>query len=615
MRDWETKRSNEISENIMVTHIVSLLLFFMILVSFFNYAPAFYSHFYLAVISEIAFCIIAAVYVARKLLAKYTFMDQPRIDEILLLAITLPGTFAFLWYSNGFLAAKMLLIVPAIITAIAFGQTVGVVEAMLSCGLLFLMDYLLHGGVPAEAFQANLIVTGVATLMAWLVGGLIVVERDTQRELLKLADYDTLTGLINYRYLQEKLAVSLRETAAGASPLSLALLDVNQLNYYNHVYGYQKGDEILEVCGRLLQEQAREPCYAARYGDDEFMLVLPGQDQPAARSTVGGIAARLVRQATALLLEDHSADTWKDFTIATGLACSPDDGEAVLPLIRAAEEDLTRHKYSKTDYMYQSIISDISTLPMRESFPTLHTFIALINAKDQYTFGHAERVIAYALSLGERLRLSEYELDLLRFAAYLHDIGKIEIDQAILTKTGDLDSEEWAIMKSHPLRGSELLKPITSYLPLVPAIRSHHENWDGSGYPDGLRGVDISLMGRILRIADSFDVMTTSRPYRAAMSMEEACAELRAHAGTWYDPEFVYMFLDIVKVSTSLPAEHGVEAGGQKKKKKKIPARTQTLTMSRPNPVQLRSRSTHRLRPEKRGGHCRLGTAGALCIW
>ena len=548
MRDWETKRANEISENTLVTHIISLLIFLMIIFDFFGAPSGQRMQIqYQSTFIFIIFCLGIAVYIARKLLTKFTFMDQPRIDEVLLLAITLPVTFAFLWFSRGFIAAKMLLIVPAIITAIAFGQTVGVVEALLSCGSLFLMDYLLHGSVPAEAFQANLIVTGVATLMAWLVGGLIGVERDTQRELLKLADYDPLTGLINYRYFQEKLAVSLREATAGGSPLSLALLDINQLNYYNQVYGYQKGDAILEAVGRLLLSEVQGPCYAARYGNDEFMLVLPGQDKATARSSAGEIAARLAARAAALLPSDRDAGPWKDFTVATGLACCPDDGQDVLPLIRKAEEDLARAKYSKSDYMYHSIISDISTLPMRESFPTLHTFVAIINAKDHYTYGHAERVIAYALSLGETLRLDEYQMNLLRFACYLHDIGKLEIDSEILNKAGDLSSEEWEIMRSHPLRGSELIKPITSYRPLVPAIRSHHENWDGSGYPDGLRGVDIPLLARILRIADSFDAMTTNRPHRPAMTLDETCAELKAHAGTWYDPEYVYMFVDIVK--------------------------------------------------------------------
>jgi diguanylate cyclase (GGDEF)-like protein len=549
MRDWEARRSREISENILVTHIVSLLLFLMILLSFFNYSSyvPVSSNFYPVAIIGLVFFIIAAVYVARKLLTRFAFLDLPKLDEILLLVVILPIAFAFLWYSKGFIGGKVLLIVPAIITAIAFGQVAGVGEALLSCGLLFLLDYILHGTIPAGVFQANLIITGVTTLMAWVVGGLIEVERRTQQELLKLADYDPLTGLINYRFLQERLAVSLRQAVAGAYPLSLALLDIDQLNYYNQVYGYQKGDEILRVIGGLLQEEAREPCYAARYGSDEFMLVLPGQDKPAARRIAGGITEKLVRQATAALLANRSTASWRDFTISAGLACCPDGGDAVLPLIRSAEDDLLRARYSKADYMYHSVVSEISTLSIRDAFPTLHTFITLINSKDRYTHGHSERAIAYSLSLGDRLGLTEFEMDMLRFAAYLHDIGKIEIDNAILNKAEDLEMAEWEVMRNHPVHGSELLKPLVAYLPLVPIIRSHHENYDGSGYPDGLLGEDIPLLARIIRIADSFDAMTTCRPYRRAMILDEACAELKAYAGSRYDTQLVYMFLDIVK--------------------------------------------------------------------
>ena len=291
MRDWETKRADEISENILVTHIISLLIFRDDHLQFFRF-PA----------GTANTDPIPGIYHIYHLLPGYRSFTSPAsccpgspsstspsIDEILLLVVILPVTFAFLWYSKGFIGGKVLLIIPAIITAIAFGKAAGVGEALLSCGLLFLLDYVLHGrSIPADVFQANLIITGVTTLMAWLVGGLIEVERGTQRELLKLADYDPLTGLINYRFLQEKLAVSLRQAVAGAHPLSLALLDIDQLNYYNQVYGYQKGDEILRIIGGLLQEEVREPCYAARYGSDEFMLVLPGQEKPAARRIARG---------------------------------------------------------------------------------------------------------------------------------------------------------------------------------------------------------------------------------------------------------------------------------------------------------------------------------------
>ncbi|MGD0621819.1 MAG: diguanylate cyclase [Thermacetogeniaceae bacterium] len=548
MRDWETKRANEISENILVTHIISLLIFMMIIFSLFGAPLGQQIQIqYQTTIILIIFCLGIVIYIARKLLARFTFMDQPRIDEILLLAITLPITFGFFWYSKGFIGGTVLLIIPAIITAIAFGKVAGVGEALLSCGLLFLLDHILYGTIPAGAFQANLIITGVTTLMAWVVGGLIEVERRTQQELLKLADYDPLTGLINYRFLQERLAVSLRQAVAGAYPLSLALLDIDQLNYYNQVYGYQKGDEILRVIGGLLQEEVREPCYAARYGSDEFMLVLPGQDKPSARRIAGGITEKLVRQATATLLENRSTASWRDFTISTGLACCPDGGNAVLQLIRSAEDDLFRVRYSKADYMYHSVVSEISTLSVRDAFPTLHTFITMINYKDRYTHGHSERVIAYSLAIGDRLGLTEFEMDILRFSAYLHDIGKIEIDNSILNKAEDLEGDEWDFMMNHPIHGSELLKPLVAYLPLVPIIRSHHENYDGSGYPDGRRGEDIPLLARIIRIADSFDAMTTCRPYRRAMILDEACAELKAYAGSRYDTQLVYMFLDIVK--------------------------------------------------------------------
>jgi diguanylate cyclase (GGDEF)-like protein/putative nucleotidyltransferase with HDIG domain len=550
MRDWEARRASEISENILVTNIVSLLIFVMVLFGFHNF-----SNYSLTLPQGVSvdsvlliLCAIVAGYTARKLLARFTLLDQPRLDEVLLLVIILPVTFAFLWSSKGFVGGKVLLIVPAIITAIAFGKIPGVTEALLSCGLLFLLDCRLHGGsIPADIFQANVIITGVTMLMAWVVGGLIGVERGTQRELLKLADYDSLTGLINYRFFQEKLATSLQQAVAEAQPLSLALLDIDQLNYYNQMYGYQQGDAILSASGALLRKEVHQPCYAVRYGNDEFMLVLPERDKTSARGIARELTEKLVRQATATLLENRSTGSWRDFTISTGLACCPDDGDAVLPLIRAAEDDLHRARYSKTEYMYQSMVSEISTLSTRDAFPTLQAFIALINSKDQYTYGHSERVTAYALSLGESLGLAEFEMDILRFSAFLHDIGKIDIDISILNKSEDLSSEERAVMMSHPLRGSELIRPLVAYLPLVPIIRSHHENYDGTGYPDGRKGLDIPLPARIIRIADSFDVMTTRRPYRGAMTMEEACAELKAHAGSWYDLQLVYTFLGIVK--------------------------------------------------------------------
>ncbi len=549
MRDWEARRANEISENILVTHIVSLLIFMMILFSFWNYPIAFNNLIdYPGMIIFILFCFGIAIYTTRKLIAKITLLDQQKVDELLLLAVMLPITFIFLYYSRGFIGAKVLLIVPAIITATAFGRVIGAGEALLTCGLLFLMDRLFAGGISVQATQANIILTGVTVLLAWLVGGMIEVERKTQQELANLADYDTLTGLINHRYLQEKLSFSLADAAKARAPLSLVLLDIDQFKYYNAVFGYQKGDLILESMGKLLQEEAVEPSYAARYGGDEFMLVLPGQTVEDARRIAGEISAKLVARASAVLLEDRSTPAWRNFNISWGAVSYPRDGEAAMPLIRAAETDLFRTKYSEgLAYLYQSVISEISTMQTQDAFPTLQTFIALINSKDRYTFGHSERVISYALALAEKLGLSGDEKDILRFAGYLHDIGKIEIETMMLNKEAGLNHEERKIMERHPIRGSEMLRPVASFLPVVPIIRSHHENYDGSGYPDGCKGEGIPFLSRILRIADSFDAMTTNRPYRKALSLDEACLELQNKAGAWYDPQLLQSFLEIIK--------------------------------------------------------------------
>ncbi len=550
MRDWEIKRANEISENILVTHIISLLIFLMILFSFYS-IPLGQMGLQRATslgLLFIIFSIVIIIYIARKLLAKFTILVQSRIDEILLLAVLLPITFGFIWYSRGFTGAKVLIVIPAIITATAFGKFIGSGEALLTCGLLFLLDYLFGHGLPDEVFQADIIITGVTVLLAWVVGGLIEVERNTQQELVRLADYDPLTGLISYRYLQEKLAISVQKAAAQKSPLSLALMDIDQFKYYNAVYGYQKGDEILAAIGRLLLDEAQEPCYAARYGNDEFMLVLPGQDKENARNIAVAIRLKLIEQATSVLVENQPTSSWRDFTISIGVVGCPEDGDDALQLIRAAENDLFRIKYSEgMAYLYQSVISEIGALQIKDAFPTLQTFIALINSKDKYTYGHSERVISYSLALADKLNLTDDEKDTLRFAAYLHDIGKIEIETGLLTKEARLSKEEWKTMANHPILGSEMLKPMISFLPVVPIIRSHHENYDGTGYPDACRGDDIPLMARILRIADSFDAMTTNRPYRKAMPLDQACAELQARAGTWYDGHLVQLFLDVVK--------------------------------------------------------------------
>src|SRR5579884_2269070 len=179
----------------------------------------------------------------------------------------------------------------------------------------------------------------------------------------------------------------------------------------------------------------------------------------------------------------------------------------------------------------------------RAYLETIRMLAAAVEARDPYTGGHLERVTHYALVIARALgwtgeRLSETEM-----GAILHDIGKIGIQDAILRKAGPLSPEEWEHMRTHPIIGTQILRGITFLEPVIPYVRHHHERYDGKGYPEGLAGEDIPIGGRLIAVADAFDAMTSSRPYRPAMCAEAALAELRSSAGTQLDPKIVDAFM------------------------------------------------------------------------
>jgi putative nucleotidyltransferase with HDIG domain len=166
-----------------------------------------------------------------------------------------------------------------------------------------------------------------------------------------------------------------------------------------------------------------------------------------------------------------------------------------------------------------------------------------IEAKDAYTKGHCGRVAAYALALAEAAGYPAEGMEALEFAAFLHDIGKIGIRDAVLLKPGPLDEKEWEHMRSHPVKGYEIASQIDMLKPTMPCIRNHHERWDGKGYPDGLKGEDIPLAARLVAIADAYDAMATDRPYKKALPLEDCERLLRKNAAIMYDPALIEIFV------------------------------------------------------------------------
>jgi HD-GYP domain-containing protein (c-di-GMP phosphodiesterase class II) len=171
---------------------------------------------------------------------------------------------------------------------------------------------------------------------------------------------------------------------------------------------------------------------------------------------------------------------------------------------------------------------------------------AAIDAKDPYTRGHSERVTTYSLQIAQRCGLADRDLDTVMYAAILHDVGKIGVDEAILRKPDQLTPAEWEVMTRHPAIGSQIVEGVAFLREAQPCIRHHHEGFDGSGYPDGLRGEAIPLGARVIAVADVFDAITTDRPYRAALAQPEALNELRREAGRHLDPQLVAIFVEHV---------------------------------------------------------------------
>jgi HD-GYP domain-containing protein (c-di-GMP phosphodiesterase class II) len=210
----------------------------------------------------------------------------------------------------------------------------------------------------------------------------------------------------------------------------------------------------------------------------------------------------------------------------------------------------TKEDLSLADALAASVSAGIESSQLfqrqRELFLNTITILAqAIELRDDYTGGHTARVTRYSELLAERLKLSPTDLKWISFGTPLHDIGKIGIDDAILRKPGGLTPREFEIMKTHTTKGAAIIGTIPDLAPIVPIVRSHHERWDGRGYPDGLAGENISRLARIVAVADTFDAMTSDRPYRTGMAMEIALAELKKHSGSQFDPECVDAFVDI----------------------------------------------------------------------
>ncbi len=404
---------------------------------------------------------------------------------------------------------------------------------------------------------------------------------------------DGLTGVKTHRFFMEALSAEWKRSTRAGRAFALVLMDLDRFKFVNDFYGHLEGDLVLQRVGHILETNCRRSDVVARYGGDEFVILMPETNMEHARQLATKLRGWV--SADPLLRE-------KNISASFGIACYPLHGSTPQELIQVADASmyLSKHQggnavstadhfdpneakkwkrdvleaylgvtlkrlfstgpeafeeiYSRLKQFTESLAStEISTgAPEAPEIPqvlpqavldTVTSLAFAIDAKDHYTQGHSQKVSAYAALIAEALGMSDVEVEEVRLGAVLHDIGKVAIPENILNKSGPLNPDEWDTMKSHVTFGAKILDPLTPLARIREMVLHHHEYFDGSGYPDALSGDQIPLGARIIAVADAFDTITSDRTYKKARAAAEALAELERCSNAQFDGSIVSLFV------------------------------------------------------------------------
>jgi diguanylate cyclase (GGDEF)-like protein/PAS domain S-box-containing protein len=362
-------------------------------------------------------------------------------------------------------------------------------------------------------------------------------EKKREEEIFYFGYHDKLTGLYNRAFFEEELR---RLDTERQLPISLIMGDVNELKIINDVFGHDEGDRLLQTIAQILRESCRSEDLIARWGGDEFVILLP--------QTPGRVAAEICERIRKV---SHSYSNCKEhenicLSISLGQATKEKSSEDLREVLQKAENLMYKRKLFEGKSLRSSIISSMKEILYKKSHETEE---------------HGCRLARLCKRIGHVLGLTRKELEELQLLAMFHDIGKIALKDGILTKEGVLTEDEWIEIKRHPEIGYRIAQSAPEFSQIAEYILSHHERWDGKGYPQGLKGEEIPLPARILAVADSYDAMTRDRSYRKALPIDQVKKELIKSAGSQLDPRIVRIFLQKV-----LRANGGLEEGFSSRK-------------------------------------------------
>lgn len=353
------------------------------------------------------------------------------------------------------------------------------------------------------------------------IHGAILVFRDVteekrrQNEIYYMSYYDSLTGLYNRRYFEDAFK---RLDTARNLPISIIVGDTNGLKLINDTFGHKKGDKLLVAAANAIKKACRSEDIAARWGGDEFIILLPKTSQKDAE----GIVKRIKDMCAKVKIGTLSV------SVSLGYSTKEVKSEDLSKILENAEDYMYKHKVSESGRIRANIIDRI--------------FNALCE-KNPRIEGHSKRVSQLCHETGLAMKLSEKEIDKLKISGLFHDIGKITIDNRIITKPDTLTQEEWIEMKRHPDIGFKILNTSPDMTDIAQNVLCHHERVDGTGYPRGITKDRIPLISRIIAVADAYDAMTNERPYKKSLSKDKAAIELEENKGTQFDSEIVDIFI------------------------------------------------------------------------
>ncbi len=342
-----------------------------------------------------------------------------------------------------------------------------------------------------------------------------------QRQLEYQSMHDQLTGLYNRNYFEEELR---RLSKTRDYPISMISADLNGLKLINDTMGHDHGDRLIRAAGELMQKSLRGSDILARVGGDEFAAILLKADERIAEKVIGRIRENIN------LYSDQNPDV--HLSLSLGTSTANEVGITFTELFKQADDRMYLDKFSPSSSARSKIVKSL---------------LAALSERDYIADGHGERLAMFCKNVGEKVGLPDRQMKNLNLLAKVHDLGKVGIPERILFKEGPLDDNEWKIMQQHPEKGHRIALSSNYLSGVANLILKHHERWDGSGYPLGLRGKEIPIECRIFSIADAYDSMTNIRPYSSATPKNEALEELKLCAGYQFDPELVDVFIEVAR--------------------------------------------------------------------